>query len=175
MSTTTHIHVRGTRDRLIDLLGIGLTYPLRDLAVRDEQLTVAFNTAAKIPIEKSQPGVLYQLVFDGDVVERTVNEKQTGLPIRAQGNGETIFLETDRIQEDITFAMFVKKIKYNLLNFNVLHKTYKSYVFPRKFNWDLIWDLVWDLFGIYLGSSGICMPVHGSGTRLKKVGFSLSS
>ena len=31
----THIHVRDARDRLIDLLGIGQTYPLRDLAVRE--------------------------------------------------------------------------------------------------------------------------------------------
>ncbi len=58
---TTHIHIRDARDRLIDLLGIGQTYPLRDLTVRDEQLTVAFNTSAKVPIEPSQMDVKYQL------------------------------------------------------------------------------------------------------------------
>ena len=44
---TTHIQLRDARDRLLDLLGIGQTYPLRDLVVHDEQLTVTVNSTAK--------------------------------------------------------------------------------------------------------------------------------
>ncbi len=107
---TTHIHVRDARDRLIDLLGIGQTYPLRDLTVRDEQLTVAFNTTAKIPIENSQQGVLYQLHHKHELVERTpAGKKGSGLPIEVEGNGETILLETYKIQDDITFEILARK------------------------------------------------------------------
>ncbi len=56
-----HFQVRGARDRLIDLLGIGDTYPLADLRLRDDQLTVAFTNTAKILIEDAQPWVVYEL------------------------------------------------------------------------------------------------------------------
>src|SRR6185295_5439231 len=107
---TTHIQVRDARDRLIDLLQFGQTYPLQDLAVRDEQLTVAFNTPAKIPIENSQKDVLYQLYYKQALVKRDVGGKKgAGEPIEAQGNGETILLETDTIQDDITFEILASK------------------------------------------------------------------
>jgi hypothetical protein len=61
VDSTTHFQVRSARDRLIDLLGIGETYPLADLHVRDDQLTVAFTNTAKIPIENAQPWVIYEL------------------------------------------------------------------------------------------------------------------
>jgi hypothetical protein len=113
MTTTTHIHVRDARDRLIDLLGIGQTYPLQDLAVRDEQLTVAFNTAAHIPIENSQKGVLYQLHDkDNTLVTRTPAGAQgAGVPVQAEGNGDTILLETYKIQEDVTFKIRARKLQ----------------------------------------------------------------
>ena len=108
--TTTDIQLRDARDRLIDLLGIGETYPLRDLAVHDEQLTVAFNTVAKIPIDNSQQGVSYEL-YDHDMpVERTQNDaKGPGQPIVANGNGATVLLETYKIQDDITFQIYARK------------------------------------------------------------------
>lgn len=110
MTTTTHIQVRDARDRLIDLLGIGQTYPLQDLAVRDEQLTVAFNTTAKIPVENSQKDVIYQLHHKHEVVERPPQSgKGPGAPIEAQGNGETILLETNKIQDDVTFEILARK------------------------------------------------------------------
>jgi hypothetical protein len=99
--TITHIHVRDARDRLIDLLGIGQTYPLRDLAVRDEQLTVAFNTSAKVPIEPSQRGVVYQL-------HNSNNKPVAGA--EAQGNGDQVIIETPKIQEDITYTIYAKKL-----------------------------------------------------------------
>lgn len=105
MSDTTHIHVRDSRDRLIDLLGIAETYPLRDLAVRDERLTVPFGTAAKIPVEISQPDVLYQL-HDR---ENQLVERAPQVPVEAEGNGHTIFLETPGIAEDITYKILARK------------------------------------------------------------------
>jgi hypothetical protein len=108
--TSTHIQVRDARDRLIDLLGLGQTYPLQDLAVRDEQLTVAFNTPAKIPIENSQKDVLYQLYHDHKLAMRKAEgEGGARVPIQAQGTGETILLETDSIQDDITFQILASK------------------------------------------------------------------
>ncbi len=61
MDQTTHFQIRSARDRLIDLLGVGETYPLADLPLRDDQLTVAFTNTAKIPIEDAQPWVVYEL------------------------------------------------------------------------------------------------------------------
>lgn len=110
MSLPTPITVRDARDRLIDLLGFGQTYPLADLAVQDEQLTVAFNTIAKIPIDDSQKGVLYQLRFKGQPVERrTSGEKGRGVTIEAEGDGGTLILETYKIQEDTEFQIFARK------------------------------------------------------------------
>jgi hypothetical protein len=105
----TPIHIRDARDRLIDLLGIGQTYPLRDLTVRDEQLTVAFNTSAKVPIEPSQRDVTYQL-HDKD--------NQPVARAEVQGNGEQTILETPNIQEDITYTIYARKLltgKYTYL------------------------------------------------------------
>src|SRR5687768_7168314 len=100
----TTIPVRDARDRLIELLSLGEPYPLRDLGVSDDQLTVPFNTSAKIPIENSQPGVLYQLHDKSKVVERAPGEL-----IEIVGNGGTVVLETYKIQEDITFRIFAMK------------------------------------------------------------------
>ena len=110
MFLLTPLTVRDARDRLIDLLGFGRTYPLADLVVQDEQLTVAFNTIAKIPIDDSQKGVLYQLRFKGQPVERTASgDKGPGVRIEAEGHGGTLVLETYKIREDTEFQIFATK------------------------------------------------------------------
>src|SRR4026207_903313 len=43
MPIAKHIYARAARDRIIDLLGIGETYPVRDVTVDEEQLTVDFE------------------------------------------------------------------------------------------------------------------------------------
>ena len=122
MTATTHIQVRDTRDQLIDLLRLGYTYPLRDLTVQDEQLTVAFNVPAKIPVLNSQKNVLYQLHHQHKLVERTPeNEQGQGDPIELLGDGATIYLETYKIKEDITFEVFA--IKPLSANEAYLHQT----------------------------------------------------
>ncbi len=57
MSVTTQILLRAARDRVIDLLGLGETYPLQDTAVSADRLTVAFDTSAKINIFPGQTDV----------------------------------------------------------------------------------------------------------------------
>jgi hypothetical protein len=112
MAATNHLPLRAARDRLIDMLGFGQTYPLRDLAVRDEQLTVAFNTPAEIPIENSQYGVWYQLHDDGQLVERIPDgSEEPARPIQGEGTGDTLILKTNRIQEDITYQIHAQKIR----------------------------------------------------------------
>jgi len=96
------IPLRDARDRVIDLLGFGETYPLRDLPILDEGLTVPFNTRAKIPIESSQIGVLYQL-FDRE--KRPVKIGPSEDAIEAWGTGETLLLETPPVKEDVTYPV----------------------------------------------------------------------
>lgn len=107
-----NLQVRDARDRLTELLGIGQPYPLRDLPVPSDQLLVVIDTSAKIPIEFSQRGVMYQLYLDGQPVQHTAdNQAGTGTPIQAEGNGATLYLETYRIEQDTTFDIYATKIQ----------------------------------------------------------------
>jgi hypothetical protein len=109
MTTLSQIQLRDARDRVIDLLGFGQTYPLRDLLPsQDLQLKVTFDTPARIPIENSQKGVLYQLRFKGEPVEE--RDDGTGAMIQAEGNGATILLDTPPIVEDITYQIYASKV-----------------------------------------------------------------
>ena len=100
MATDANLQLRDARDRLIELLGLGKTYPLQDLPVRGEQLKVASKATAKIPIDDSQPGVTYQL-FDRD-------KNPVGSPL--EGNGAALILETPPITEDITYRILARKL-----------------------------------------------------------------
>ena len=73
------IRLRGARDRLVDLLGFGETYPLQDVPVRAEELIVPIETTAKIPIDPGQSDVLYQLRDRGKPVN--------GRGVRGKGGG----------------------------------------------------------------------------------------
>ena len=104
MPHSTNLEVRDARDQIIDLLGIGETYPLRDLPVRDERLTVPFDTTAKIPVEISQPDVQYLL---HDREERPV--KRAGKTVEVAGNGDTVILETPEVRDDVTYQILARK------------------------------------------------------------------
>jgi hypothetical protein len=103
--------VRDTRDRVIDLLsytqdkqqvGLGRTYPLRDLPV-PEQIVVTPGTSAKISIDFSQVGVIYELHdrASGQLV-------QGGTPI-VGGTGGTIDLFTPSIDVDTSYRILAVK------------------------------------------------------------------
>lgn len=100
--TVTHIQLRDARDRLIDLLGFGETYPLRDLTVIAPM--VVFGAATKIVIENSQKDVLYQLHH-----ECTVVVTPEGGLIQKEGTGDTISLATNKIKDDTTFEILAIK------------------------------------------------------------------
>jgi hypothetical protein len=103
---------RASRDLLIDLLGLGHTYPVRDLAVGfgDEILvprqTVAFGVAAEVVVAHSQPDVDYQLrTDDGDAVPGgTVTTRLDP----ASGSQRTT-LTTPPVLEDSTFRLLAVK------------------------------------------------------------------
>ena len=107
MIETSHKHVRDARDRLIDMLGIGKTFPLRDLDVRDERLMVPINATAKVPIEISQSDVLYSLYTRDDKPVHRAGQ----VPAESKGNGGTLILETPTIVEDITYKIRAAKIR----------------------------------------------------------------
>ena len=78
---TPTIALRDARDRLIDLLGIGESYPLQDLAVADPGLMmVGYGRSASITVEQSQLGVdyaLYEVVYqNGSVVQAAAPGRQ---------------------------------------------------------------------------------------------------
>jgi len=100
MSATMQIALRAARDRLVDLLGIGETYPLQDVAVSADRLTVAITTSAKISISPGQTDVTYVL---RDHTEKTVSAQ-------IQGTGAETVLTTPAITEDQTFRIFASKI-----------------------------------------------------------------
>ncbi len=102
MADKTDIKIRDARDRVIDLLGFGETYPLQDLRILDDQLTVPFGTSAKIPIESSQLEVVYQL-YDGDDVPVRPSPRRP--PITAQGVGGLLILESPKISDDVSYQI----------------------------------------------------------------------
>jgi hypothetical protein len=100
MSVTTQILLRAARDRVIDLLGLGETYPLQDTAVSADRLTVAFGTSAKIRIFPGQTDVDYTL---RDHQNQTVTTPTPGT------GGDTV-VTTPPIKEDQTFRIFASKV-----------------------------------------------------------------
>ncbi len=102
MATPWHdVPVRSARDRIIDLLGIGDSYPLTDLNVVADQLKVAFGGTAKIPIENAQAGVTYQLCDP--------KGQSLGDAFKADGNGETLVIDTPEVTEDVTYRIRAAK------------------------------------------------------------------
>ena len=108
------ISLRDARDRLIDLLGLGTTYPLRDLAIADIG-TVAYNMTAKIIIQNSQQQVSYRLC----------NNNQQPLIPEQQGNGGDLTLISPQIVDDSSFTIQATKLTSGLTNFLLQTPTVK--------------------------------------------------
>ncbi len=102
MSTTKDILLRAARDRLVDLLGFGETYPLQDVEVRKERQTVPVDTTAKIPILPGQTGVRYKL--------HDLDEKPLKPGPGKIGTGAETLLETPPVDEDVTYKILARKI-----------------------------------------------------------------
>ena len=94
--------MRCARDRLLDLLGIGETTPVRDVNVQGAQLTVNVGAPCEIDIDPAQAGVRYVL-FDGDLAVEPA--------CTVDGTGEKAVLEGPIIDKvDKTFRVHATKI-----------------------------------------------------------------
>lgn len=88
---------RATRDRLVDLLGIGRTAPLADLPVRVEPPKVTFGGEALVLVDETQPDVDYEL--------RDKDGKEIDARMRFSGNGKAMSFSLANIQEKTSFTI----------------------------------------------------------------------
>lgn len=105
MPDELHLVLRDARDRVVDLLGLGRSYPLRDLPVPRTMMVPPFH-AAVIPIQFTQRGVVYVLCDEasGKPIVRD------GKPIELAGTGGTISLTTPIIDNDKLYRILAVKI-----------------------------------------------------------------
>ena len=94
---------RDARDRMIELLGLALPWPLRDVPLPAE-LVVTQGRSAAITLGFSQPEVRYEL-WDRDT------EAPLQPPVAAEGTGQPLELVTPFILGDRTFR--VRAVKVN--------------------------------------------------------------
>ena len=104
------IPLRDARDRLIDWVGIGRTYPIRDLAVTDTT-KVAYNIQAIIVISNSQRGVSYSLCDDR---QKKLDPDGTDPDLTKDGNGGDLQLLSPAIVENRIFSIQAKKLSNGL-------------------------------------------------------------
>lgn len=100
-----HLRLRDARDRLIDLLGFGRTYPLRDLPL-PSFVFVSPGKSAAIAVEFSQRGVLYALRDRSGAAIQV-----DGKPVELEGTGDTIHLSTPPITEDVEYRILAVKLE----------------------------------------------------------------
>lgn len=99
MSTSADRRMRGARNRLVDLLGIGDALPLRDLPVTAAPPIVPYGGGATITVEDAEPGVEYRLRGQAGA------PLPSGLTVNATGEGDTLELAMPKIYEPITFTV----------------------------------------------------------------------
>ncbi len=97
-STETTLRLRAARDRMIDLLGLGETYPIRDLPVPNDRLMVAFDATATIRVQVSEKLVAYGLR----------NKDGSPAGAAATGTGDTVTLTTPAIRNDTTYTVHAR-------------------------------------------------------------------
>jgi hypothetical protein len=96
------LRVRDARDRLIEMLGLGLTYPLRDIPVLGPMpLFVASGLSTNVTLGYSQVGVTYYLINIDDQV----------ILSEGDGNDGVLPLATPPINEDLYCV--VRAVKQN--------------------------------------------------------------
>lgn len=102
MSIARPIDVRCARDRVVDLLQLGETTPIRDVNVEEAQLTVNVGAPCEIDIDPAQAGVRYEL-FDGDAAVAPA--------CSVDGTGEKAVLKGPIIDKvDKTFRIHARKL-----------------------------------------------------------------
>ncbi len=99
MSNSADRRMRGARNVLVDLLGIGEALPLRDLPVTAAPPIVPFGGAATVTIEDTEPGVEYRLRGQAGAA------LAPALAVNGTGDGGTLRLEVPKINEPVTFTV----------------------------------------------------------------------
>lgn len=103
MSSASSRRFRGARNALIDALGLGETYPVQDLPVSCEPPVVPFGSVARVELADSERGVVYRLRDqEGGALPRSAAPQ-------GDGTGETLAIETPRVEEDATFTVLAAK------------------------------------------------------------------
>lgn len=85
MTIAKHLYARAARDRLIDLLGLGETYPLQDVSVQEQQLTVSFDEPSEVDVEPAQEDVAYALYENGVLVDPDAAVTRVGSIVTLEG------------------------------------------------------------------------------------------
>lgn len=106
--------LRSARNRLIDLLGLGDSFPLSDLVVADGgaagPIKVAHGRPAYIAVDASEAGVRYTL-RGPDGRPLLAADGQPLAVAALEGNGERIVLETPPVTDDLRFRVLATKLR----------------------------------------------------------------
>ncbi len=121
---THNIPIRSARNRIIDLLGIGDTYPLTDLNIVADQLKVTFGGIAKIPIEHAQAGFKYQLCDPSG--------QSLGDAFQKVGNDARLVIDSPEVNKDVTYRIQVTKVNKDAIG----HTTLAAQTGPRYLDED---------------------------------------
>jgi len=115
MTSSKNLGLRDSRDRIVDLLGLGETYPLREVSLTPE-LKVPFGANARLVADPSQSHVRYELRdHNGDgpperpdaPLERLDGEIKVA--VAGDGNSGALELITPAIDENVTYTVLAAK------------------------------------------------------------------
>ena len=99
MSSSASRRMRSARNALAEALGLGETYPLRDLPVSAEPPVASFGATARITIDDSERGVIYRLL------DQAGQPLPGGAAPEATGDGGPVAIGTGPVGEDLTFTV----------------------------------------------------------------------
>ncbi len=115
MADEHRLRLRGTRDRVLDLLGFGETAPLRQVDVLDDKLKVPYGQTATVILDPAQPDVQYTLHhFDRSpiVVGEEKDEDGATHPVylaEVPGTGGVTEIVTPPVTDELTYLVHGRK------------------------------------------------------------------
>jgi hypothetical protein len=107
-ATSLERRQRGARDRLLDLVLVGETAPLQDLAAWVEPPVVTFGGSTRLLVEDTQVGVAYEIRDEEGAPRRDAQGTAVDMPV--EGNGGTVAFPLAGIEEEATFTVLARKL-----------------------------------------------------------------
>jgi hypothetical protein len=104
-ASSVQLRFRDARDRVIDLLGFGRTWPLRDLPF-PAHVIVPPGKPAQVTLGFSQRGVRYELRHQATGAPILLD----GVAIAAEGTGDALTLPTPAIEDDVSYRILAVKL-----------------------------------------------------------------